>query len=166
LAVEHLIEQGRTRIATVTGDLDNPDGYDRLVGYREALKRAGMPISEERIGKGHFHRRIAHDRTTELLQHKPDAIFAASDIIAFGVIDALQEAGLRVPEDVAVVGFDDLPGSVYSTPKLTTVHQPILEKGAQAARILFDLVEGVDHTPKQVILPTSLVIRESCGAMK
>lgn len=165
-AVEHLISLGRKRIATITGDLDNPDGYDRLLGYKAALQDAGLPILPELIGKGQFHRRAGYEAAQELIPHKPDAIFAGSDNIAFGILDALREAGLRVPDDVSIVGFDDLPGALDSKPKLTTVHQPIMEKAVQAARILFDLIDGVTDTPKQVILPTSLVIRDSCGARK
>jgi DNA-binding LacI/PurR family transcriptional regulator len=102
----------------------------------------------------------------ELLSRGVDAVFAGSDDTAAGALQAMQERGVRVPDDVALVGFDDLPTALDFKPELTTVHQPIQEKGAKAAHVLLDLIEGVVETPQHVLLPTHLVIRETCGATR
>ena len=99
-----------------------------------------------------------------LIKHDVDAVFAASDTMAVGALDVLQEAGRRVPDDVALVGFDDLPIAREVEPALTTIRQPIQQKGWQATRLLIDLLEGLVEGPKQILLPTQLVIRQSCGA--
>ncbi|MBI5961010.1 MAG: LacI family DNA-binding transcriptional regulator [Chloroflexi bacterium] len=162
--VTHLINLGRRRIATVTGDLTIPDGRDRLDGYKRALQIAGLPVDERLIVEGNFSQRSGYEGTQALLQQKIDAIVASSDITARGVLQALHEAEIRVPEDVAVVGFDDLPTAAQVIPPLTTVHQPIEERGRLAAGLLIDLVEGKLEGPQQILLPTELVIRQSCGA--
>ena len=163
-AVTHLIALGRKRIGHITGNLHITDGADRLEGYRQALLAAGLDVDESLIVEGNFSHRSGYDGMKQLLPRGVDAVFASNDITARGVLQALQEAGVRVPDDVALIGFDDLPTSVHVNPKLTTVHQPIQEKGALAASILLDLIENPDSQPRQVLLPTRLVIRESCGA--
>ena len=163
-AVKHFIDIGRRRIATITGALNNPDGQDRLLGYRLALEKAGMPVDEALIADGQFRYQTGYEMTKgQLLPLNPDAIFAASDVMAHGAIQAIHEAGLRVPEDIAVIGFDDLPTAMQSKPTFSTVHLPVHERGFVAASILLDLIEGKTQETRQVILPTELVIRESCG---
>jgi LacI family transcriptional regulator len=147
-AVEHLINVGRRRIGIICGPLSGSDGQDRLQGYKDALLMASIPFDPDLVVEG----------------SKVDAVFASSDMMAVGALDALQEGGWRVPEDVAVVGFDDLPIARDTNPPLTTIRQPIQQKGWQATRLLIDLLEGAVEGPKQILLPTQLVIRQSCGA--
>jgi LacI family transcriptional regulator len=101
-----------------------------------------------------------------LLERGVDAVFAASDLTAQGALQAITEAGLRLPDDIALVGFDDLPYASQMNPPLTTVRHPIQHKGAQAADVLLDLIEGIVDSPQHVLLPTELVIRNTCGALK
>ncbi len=164
-AVAHLVNLGRTRIGTITGALDIVDGADRLTGYRNALHVAGLPFDPALVAEGRFTHQSGYVGAKRLLKAQVDAIFAASDITAIGALQALDEAGVRVPQDVALVGFDDLPNSVQVTPQLTTVRQPIHHKGSLATNLLLDLIEGTLPTPQQQLLPTQLVIRQSCGAL-
>ncbi|MDX1991940.1 MAG: LacI family DNA-binding transcriptional regulator [bacterium] len=164
-AVAHLISLGRRRIATITGSLVNMDGQDRLAGYRAALHDFGMPIQNEMIVDGYFRRTPGYIAMKQLLQYQPDAVFIGSDQSALGALDALNELGVRVPDDIALIGFDDLPSVRRTTPPLTTVRQPIGDKGAQATTLLIDMIEERSTSVRQILLPTQLVIRSSCGAM-
>lgn len=162
LAVQHLLELGRRRIATVTGPLRNAAARTRLTGYERALGAAGQPVQPDLVVEGDFTEGTAYELTLELLAHRPDAIFAASDTMAMGVLRALRSAGLRVPEDVAVVGFDDLPAAATSTPTLTTVRQRVEHLGELAVQTLLDvLAEGEGATPRRTTLPVELVVRAS-----
>jgi DNA-binding LacI/PurR family transcriptional regulator len=163
-AVSHLISLGRRRIGHITGNLHIADGVDRLEGYKCALTAAGIEVDESLIVEGNFSHRSGYLGMQALLEHHVDAVFAASDITARGVLQALHEAQVSTPDEVALVGFDDLPTALQLTPKLTTVQNPIEEKGALAASILLDMIENADNTLHHVLLPTKLVIRESCGA--
>lgn len=163
-AVRHLAQLGRRRIGTITGKLDNRDGKDRLVGYEQGMKLSGLPYSPQLVAEGRFSRQTGYLGMKQLLEQGVDAVFAASDVMAVGAYQAIQEAGLRIPDDIAVVGFDDLPLATQIKPALTTVHQPIAQKAAIATSTLIGLIEGRMHAPIQVSLPTQLVIRESCGA--
>ncbi len=162
--VAYLIALGRKRIGHITGNLHIADGSDRVEGYRQALCAAGLEVDETLIVEGNFSHRSGYEGMKKLLPRGVDAVFAGNDITARGVLQALQEARVRVPDDIALIGFDDLPTANHVTPKLTTVRQPIEEKGALAASILLDLIENPGSAPRQVLLPTRLVIRESCGA--
>jgi LacI family transcriptional regulator len=164
--VSHLINQGYTRIGTITGALDNIDGLDRLTGYKNALNQARVQFDESLVVEGHFTRMSGYLGMKMLLERGVRAVFAASDLMADGATQAILEAGLRVPDDIALVGFDDLPYASQMTPQLTTVRQPIQQKGTYAVNILLDLIEGATDSPQHVLLPTQLVIRESCGAVK
>ncbi|CAG0997924.1 MAG: LacI family DNA-binding transcriptional regulator [Anaerolinea sp.] len=164
MAVEHLIKLGRRRIAHITGHPNIGDAQDRLQGYKNALQRAGLPILPELIIPGHFNRNAGYDGLRQLLPHKPDAIFAAGDTIAIGILQAARDAGLTVPDDLSVIGFDDIDVASQSFPMLTTVRQPVQQKGEKAARLLIDLIEGRAIGPQHIILPTELVVRHSCGA--
>lgn len=163
VAVAHLAQRGRRRIGTVTGLLNNPDAHDRLIGYRQALEAAGLPFDPQLVVEGQFHRKMAYGAAQTLIERGVDAIFAANDTMALGVLDALRDAGRRVPADVAVVGFDDLPAALYANPPLTTMHQPIQYKGQIAAQLLLDLIEGHASSPQHIVLETTLVVRESSG---
>lgn len=164
-AVSHLINQGRRRIGIITGDMDNADGLDRFQGYKNALLQAHLPFDATLVMEGHFTQRSGYLGMKALLERNVDAVFASSDLTAVGALQAIQEAGLHVPKDISLVGFDDLPHSQQTLPQLTTVRHPIQRKGAHAATVLLDLIEGVIEGPQQILLPTQLVIRESCGAL-
>lgn len=163
-AVEHLIGLGRRRIATITGNLNISDGEDRLIGYRNALEAAGIPYDENLVIPAQFNRNQGYLGMKQLLNRNFDAIFAANDAIALGVIQAANETGHRIPEDFALVGFDDMNIATQLKPQLTTMRQPVAEKGARAADLLIDLIEGKLESPQRILLPTELIIRASCGA--
>jgi DNA-binding LacI/PurR family transcriptional regulator len=153
-AVEHLRAQGRRRIATIAGPPDMTAAQDRLAGYRTALAGA-EPI----VAVGDFTRQSGADAMRRLLDEEPavDAVFAASDLMAIGALGALRAAGRRVPDDVAVAGFDDIELARFSEPPLTTVRQPVAEVAACIVRMLL----GPDARDEPVVLPTELVVRES-----
>ncbi|MEV6200102.1 LacI family DNA-binding transcriptional regulator [Streptomyces sp. NPDC051771] len=159
--VRHLYATGRRRIATVTGPLDTPGGVERLAGYRETLADHGLPVDEDLIVTGDYSRASGAEGARALLERAPDvdAVFVASDLMAQGVLDALARAGKRVPEDIAVGGFDDSPAALGSQPPLTTIRQPWDRISAEMVRTLLARIAGED--PATVILPTELVIRES-----
>lgn len=162
-AVDHLIGLGRRRIATITGHLNNVDSLDRLAGYRLALEGAGLPYDENFIRNGRFVLDGGYQAMMSLLECQPDAVFIHTDQMAMGALQALRHAGVRIPDDLALVGFDDLPSSRNSIPMLTTVRQPVQQKGFLAAGLLIDLIEEKVSSPQQIVLPTELVIRETCG---
>lgn len=163
-ATSHLIRLGRQRIATITGPLNNLAGVNRLSGYRNALRDRGRRSDERLVVRGDFTEAGGYTAMQQLLAHKPDAVFVASDTMAAGALRALQAAGLRVPQDIAMVGFDDLPHSGTFNPPLTTIRQPIKRAGMIAFEALLDIVEHGLEPPRRIILPTELVIRQSCGA--
>jgi LacI family transcriptional regulator len=162
-AVDHLIGLGRRRIACITGHLNNVDSMDRLAGYRLALEGAGLPYDENLIRNGRFILEGGYEAMMSLLDCKPDAVFIHTDQMAMGSIQALRHAGVRIPDDIALVGFDDLPSARNSIPLLTTVRQPVQQKGFLAAGLLIDLIEEKVSAPQHLMLPTELVIRETCG---
>lgn len=165
-ATAHLIGLGHRRIATITGPLDTATGIDRRDGYLAALREAGLPTPPELIVEGNFWQGSGQTAMQQLLAlpGRPTALFAASDSMAAGALTAIREAGLRVPEDIAVVGFDDSPIAALTTPTLTTVRQPIDRLGAEAARLLIDQLQEGSPEPLAAQLPVELVIRDSCGA--
>ncbi|TCB99104.1 LacI family transcriptional regulator [Micromonospora zingiberis] len=158
-AVRHLIDSGRRRIATIAGPQDMVAGIERLAGYRDTVAAAGLP---EMVAVGDFTRESGAAAMRELLTAHPDldAVFAASDLMAHAALRTLREAGRRVPEDVAVIGFDDIETAAYTDPPLTTVRQPILELGRQGTRLLLRLAAGEEVEPA-LILPTELIVRDS-----
>lgn len=164
MAVEHLAGEGRRRIGMITGALYNVDAQDRLTGYKAALEMLGLDTDPELVYEGQWTHTSGYLGAKQLVRKGVDAIFAGNDITATGVLQALRELNVAVPEDVAVIGFDDLPNSVLATPQLTTVRQPIQQKGIMATHLLLDLIEEKTTSPHQVLLPTQLVIRHSTGA--
>ncbi|MFI1675767.1 LacI family DNA-binding transcriptional regulator [Streptomyces sp. NPDC020607] len=161
LAAEHLLARGRRRLATVTGPLDLPAGQERLAGFREALERAGtayVPIAE-----GAFTRESGAAAMAELLAEHPglDGVFVANDLMAQGVCELLRERGGEVPQEVAVVGFDDSSVALTCRPPLTTVRQPVEEMAAAMARLLHEHVHGVRTEPTSLIFEPELVVRDS-----
>lgn len=163
-AVNHLIGLGYQRIGTIAGPHHSTVGIDRLQGYRKAFAEADRSMDESLIVEGDFTEAEGYSAMQELLEAKPDAVFAASDIMAIGGMRAVREAGLRIPEDVAFVGFDDLPLATLVDPQLTTVHQPIYQLGFKSVELLISLIENGVTPARRVILDTELVIRGSCGA--
>lgn len=164
MAVEHLLRLGHERIATITGPLNMCAGQDRLEGYRQALAARGIPMDENLISEGDFTEQGGRAAMQRLLPYQPTAVFAASDMMAIGALKVLREAGLRVPEDIAVVGFDDIPLASMVDPPLTTVRQPIEQLGSTAAELLISLLQNPQEaTVHRIVLPTELVIRASCG---
>jgi DNA-binding LacI/PurR family transcriptional regulator len=155
--VSYLRGAGRRRIATITGPLDTPGGVERLAGYRDVVGE----LDPDLVTNGDYTRRAGEAAMDRLLAAVPDldAVFVASDLMASGALAALRRAGRRVPEDVAVGGFDDSSIATTSHPRLTTIRQPWGRISAEMVRLLLGLLEG--DSPSAVILPTELVIRDS-----
>jgi LacI family transcriptional regulator, galactose operon repressor len=165
-AVAHLIRLGYQRIATITGPVASTVGIDRRKGYQKALVERGREVDETLIIEGDFTEAGGYYAMQQLLSARPDAVFAASDIMAIGAMRAVRDAGLRIPEDIAFVGFDDLPIATLSDTQLTTIRQPVISFGAKAVEILIDLIENGITPPRHIIMDTELVIRDSCGAVR
>jgi DNA-binding LacI/PurR family transcriptional regulator len=162
-AVDHLARQGRRRIATITGPQDMGVGQDRLDGYRDGLRAAGLAGGDDLVEAGDFTEEggaAAMGRLLERPGRPVDAVFAASDLMAAGTLRTLRAAGRRVPDDVAVVGFEDSAVARYTQPPLTTVRQPIEEMGRQATRLLLAKVAG-EAAGMHLILDVELVVRAS-----
>ncbi len=162
-AVNHLTSLGRTVIATVAGPADMAPGLDRLAGYREGLEDAGLTPDRSLEAVGDFTHDGGRAAMRAILAARPDvdAVFAASDLMAAGALQALQEAGRSVPRDVAVVGFDDAPIAPTTQPPLTSVRQPAEEMGREMVRLLVESTERQDAVPRHVVLGTELVRRAS-----
>jgi DNA-binding LacI/PurR family transcriptional regulator len=158
-----LAREGRHRIATVTGPGDMIAGIDRAAGYRAALQKAGLPLSPELIAAGDFTEAGGARAMAELLERAPDldAVFCASDLMAVGAERVLREAGRGIPDDVAVVGFDDAPVAATSDPPLTTVAQPLEEMSRLMTELLLEQIRGAEGEPRVEICPTQLVRRAS-----
>lgn len=166
--IEHLIiEHGYRKIAYIAGTNLTPDNRNRLLALQDALTEHGLP--EASIAQGDYLRGSGYRAMLYLLDlpDRPQAVFAANDQMAADAIMGARERGLRVPEDIAIVGFDDVPLATYVTPTLTTVHQPVYELGGQASYMLLNLLKargnGKVPPPPRISLPTKLVIRRSCG---
>jgi LacI family transcriptional regulator len=166
-AVAHLLKLGHTRIACITNaPLTYTAAIDRLRGYRQALEEAGIPYDESLVRYGEFDCESGYRQMLSLLENKVSftAAFVASDTLAFGAKATIRERGLRVPQDIALVGMDDLPVARYTDPPLTTVHLPAIELARHAAEMLFQIMHEQEPEHRQIILDTHMVVRESCGA--
>lgn len=162
-AVEHLASTGRRAIATIAGPPDMSPGLDRLTGYRQALDAAARDRDARLEATGDFTQQGGAEAMRRILAGRPDvdAVFAASDLMAVGAVQVLRAAGRRIPEDVAVVGFDDSPIAATAEPPLTSVRQPIEEMGAEMVRLILEHVDRPSSVPRKVILATQLVRRRS-----
>jgi DNA-binding LacI/PurR family transcriptional regulator len=162
-AAELLLSRGCRRVATIHGPLDMAASQDRLEGFTQRLAEAGVERSEVCVVGGDFSMLGGAAAMTEVLQRSPqvDGVFAANDLMAVGAMQALTDAGRSIPGDVAVIGFDDVPIGLGARPALTTVRQPIEAMGRAMADLLVRAVEGHQDGPTQVILPTTLVRRDS-----
>jgi len=164
---QHLISLGHKRIAVITGPLNASTAEDRVAGYCMALTEAGIPIEPRLIKRGEFRTASGEDLTHQVLDEglNPTAIFAANNAIAMGVIDALEKQDLRIPQDVALVCFDDFPNISRFFPFLTVAVQPAYDMGLNAAQLLLSRLDSeVSLQPRQVVLPVRLIIRHSCGS--
>ncbi|MBW6474123.1 MAG: LacI family transcriptional regulator [Anaerolineaceae bacterium] len=164
LAVQHLLNLGYQKIAHITGDLDTNAGKDRLLGYQMVMQELTPGFDENLVCMGDFLEESAYKVVPSLIQKGVDAIFVASDQMARGAIRGLADLGLRVPEDVGIIGFDDLSPAVSANPMLTTIHQPVREFGYKAVEMLLEKLENEDAQAQQVIMDVELIIRDSCGA--
>jgi LacI family transcriptional regulator len=167
LATEHLLDLGHRRIGMLTGRPDLQSARLREDGYRQALAAARVPVDERLLQVGAYDPEISAASARHLLTavDRPTAIFAANDISAIATVRAATGLGLRVPEDLSVVGFDNVPESALNTPPLTTVHQPIREMGQCAVELLIRLIRGETSDPIHLTLATSLVVRQSTRAI-
>jgi len=158
---EHLVNIGRKRIATITGPQTMPGGIDRVTGFLAALNEAGLEPGP--IVEGDFTLRSGTEAMREVLRQDPkiDGIFVASDVMAAGAIPVLRSHGLSVPDDVAMVGYDDSEAAVTAEVPLTTIRQPAAMMGATISSILIDVLNGVEDHPRMTFLPTELILRSS-----
>lgn len=161
-AVEHLIASGRSRIATISGPPDMVATTDRLAGWRSALERAGLPAEGSLVEVGDFGTESGYDAMRRLLASRPDvdAVFAGNDLMALGAMQAIVESGRKVPDDVAIVGFDDIPAAATAQPPLTTVAQQIDRMGRRMAELMLMQLAGRGEA-QQDVLETHLVVRAS-----
>jgi len=165
MAVEHLLSLGHRRIAFIAGSHNTGQSAERQAAYVEALNRAGIAADPALIVAGRFAQTGGYAATEQLLAlpQPPTAIFAANDEMAFGAIDAIHSKGLRVPDDISVVGFDDIAISSHTHPPLTTIRQPLVELSARTVDELLALIEGRGSEPKRIELPLELIVRKSTG---
>lgn len=166
-ATTHLLRQGRARVAMINGPALFGCSVDREAGYRRALEQAGLPVDAGLVVEAAFDEAGGAAALRRLLAAAPGitGLFAANDLMAIGAMAAIAATGRSVPDDIAVVGFDDIPAAAHTSPALTTVRQPLYEMGHAAALHLIDRLEGDARQPQSTTLPTSLVIRRSCGAV-
>lgn len=161
-AAQHLIDLGHRRVAYIAGDSAFESSAVRYSAFADAMKLAGLPVVEEFIAECDFNYTSGFRTAAELIvKHEPTAIIAGADVIALGAVDAARAQGLSVPEQISIVGFDDLPQAGHSFPGLTTVRQPLYDMGRVAARALIGQLEGSPLLMQRIQLPTTLVVRGS-----
>ncbi len=167
MATCHLLRLGHRRIGLITNaPLSYTASYERWLGYRWALEEAGIPYDETLVAFGAFTPISGAAAMEQLLRlpEPPTAVFIASDVVAFGALQVIRRHGLRVPQDLALVGFDDVPLSAYLDPPLTTVHLPAEDLGREAGRLLLQWIQEGRPSTATIRLATRLIIRQSCGA--
>ncbi|MDI3547556.1 MAG: LacI family transcriptional regulator, repressor for deo operon, udp, cdd, tsx, nupC, and nupG [Halanaerobiales bacterium] len=164
-ATEHLIKLGHRRIAHITGPMNVILSRDRLKGYKQAMESYELEVDPILIQEGDFYYKTGYNLMLKLLfiENPPTAVFAANDEMAIGAIKAIQSQGLKVPEDIAIVGFDNIKMSAIFSPSLTTIGQPTYKIGEKAMNLLLDLIRGKKLSKNQFVLDDKLIIRESCG---
>jgi len=163
LAVHHLYEKGHKDIAFVAGSMDETNARDRLKGFRDALNEFGLACPENWIIYGDFNKETAYRKSEKFFQTKkrPTAIFCSDDYMAIGIIQRIKEYGLEIPQDIAVIGFDDIELAAYVKPTLTTIRQPIYELGKSGAQILLNIIKERQSIPVHKLLNVELIKRDS-----
>jgi LacI family transcriptional regulator len=163
-ATQYLIELGHRRIGFITGLMELAGATARLEAYRAALSDYHLPFRAELVAQGDFREQGGYSAAQKLLNlpEMPTAIFASNDLSAFGAMDAIRERGLRIPEEISVIGFDDIPQASLVYPKLTTVRQPLDQMGRVAVKMLLEHITDPERSPRQVTLATRLIVRDSC----
>ncbi|MBN1285530.1 MAG: LacI family DNA-binding transcriptional regulator [Anaerolineae bacterium] len=166
MAIRHLIQLGHRRIAILNGPQRLTSGRERYAGFLQAMGEAGLDIDPGLVWYGDYQMESGYTLTRELLRlpQPPTALFVANNLMTIGVLNAIHEAGCNIPEDLAVIGFDDVPWAVSLNPPLTTVAQPSFEIGVRAARLLLDRIAAPDRPACTTVLQTRLMVRASCGA--
>lgn len=167
LATQHLAKLGHQRIAFINGPKDWDASLNRIRGYKDELEACGLPLEKNLIKKGDWEVKGGYLATLALagMRNPPTAVFAANDLMALGTIYALQEAKLRVPQDIAVVGYDNRNFSGFVRPAITTVTLPCYEMGVSAARLLSDLINDKVKAVEPIEVKGELIVRETCGAI-
>lgn len=167
LVAEYLTGLGHERIATVTGNLKTQAGFDRFDGFMKGLDEAKVDIPKEYVYRGDYSRRSARQAAEYFLSmdERPTAIFAQSDDMALEVIAVAYEMGIRVPEDISVIGFDDNPQAIYGPIGLTTIRQPVFEMAERSVHVLHEMVKGKRDTKVKTLLDPDLVVRDSCAPL-
>jgi len=166
-ATSHLIGLGYRDIGYLSGGVNSFNNQKRIEGYKKALTEADLPYKAFYTAQGHFTENGGYQAMKSLIMSKqvPEAIFSANDEMAIGCIQALTEAGYRIPEDVAIVGFDDIRLSAFVRPALTTISHPKHEWGTLVTHVIFQALQEALDEPRSILLDTQLVVRESCGAL-
>jgi LacI family transcriptional regulator len=170
-ATEYLIRLGHRQIGFITGIVQLSSAKDRLAGYLSALQDNGIPVDESFIASGDFGKASGYDMAQRLLnlEQAPTAIFASNDMMALGAMDAIRDKGLSIPDDISVIGFDNIPQAIISYPKLTTVHQPLELMGQVGVKLLLEQLEDIEtleRLSRRMTLATQLIIRDSCQPLK
>jgi LacI family transcriptional regulator len=167
-AAEYLIKLGHSRIGFITGSMDLGCAVDRLGGYRSALRTHHIPEAPELIYEGGFNQPDGYAGASLLLDlsNPPTAIFASNDVMAMGVMDAVRNRKMHIPDDISVVGFDNIPQSAMVFPPLTTVQQPLEQMGRVATQMLLDILKNPDKDVRRIELPTELIVRDSTSTPK
>lgn len=163
---EHLLELGHRRIGLIKGPKSSPLTQDRVAGYEDALRQASLTPEPELICHGDFTMKAGYDGADQLLAltHRPTALFCESDEMAIGALKRIKQQGLKVPQDISLVGFDDIPMAAYCDPPLTTISQPAELFGEKAVQMLIALIEKQPIEDRHVVLPFTLTLRESASA--
>ena len=167
-ATEYLIKLGHHRIGLITGWMDLGCARDRLAGYQSALRTHHIPVEPDLIFEGDFHQPAGYEGASAFLKLPvpPTAIFASNDVMAMGAIEAVRVHGFRIPEDISILGFDDIPQVATLHPGLTTVRQPLEQMGRVAAQMLLDFLKDPQKKTQRLELPTELIVRDSCREPK
>ncbi len=164
-ATEYLIRLGHRRIAHIAGLMSMSSAQQRLEGYRAALKEYDIPFDDNLVVIGNYLQADSVEASQKLLimQEPPTAIFAANDMMAFGAIEAAMSRELHIPEQLSIIGFDDVPQAMFSYPKLTTVRQPLDQMGHTATRLLLSIIDNPEQKPQHITLSTKLIERDTCA---
>ncbi|MHC1784182.1 MAG: LacI family DNA-binding transcriptional regulator [Anaerolineaceae bacterium] len=167
-ATDYLIKLGHRRIGFITGWLDLGAALDRLDGYKTALRTHHMPVENDLIYEGTFAQLDGYTGALKFLNlpEPPTAIFASNDVMAMAAMDAVRERGMRAPEDISIIGFDDIPQASLIRPALTTIRQPLEQMGRVATQMLMEILQNPDIKPKRIELPTEIIIRDSTAKPK